>query len=100
MTVKLAPSAVRSGISGAERALPCNPRASREARRGFHNLRHQVEMTVAGTLVWLHGADLTDFDTYDLRGFCGRPLRFLVALAAPRDQRPSDAEQRCRILDH
>src|SRR5690242_9423970 len=100
MTVKLAPWAVRSACSGAQWALPCNPRAPREARRRFHNLRHQVEMAVPGTRVRLHRTDLADFDSEYLGGFFGGLLSLQVTLAAPHDQRATDPEHRRRVLDH
>src|SRR6476620_4274469 len=100
MTMKLAPSAVRSGLCGAQWALHCNPWSSREASRGFHNLRHQVQVAIPGGRKRTDGEDLADFDPDDFRGFLGCSLPLRLSLAAPNDERASDPQERCRVFDH
>src|ERR1700759_3606873 len=100
MTMKLASPAVRSGLCRAEWALHCNPRSPREPSRGFHNLRHQVQVAISGGWIRTHGEDLADFDSHDFRGFLGRLLALRLSLATPHDKRAPDPQERCRVLDH
>jgi len=57
-------------------------------------------VTVTGRPIWMHGTDVTDFDSQDFRGFFCCRLALWIALTTPGNKRSPDSKEGSRVLNH